>query len=512
MLLPFSFGFKGPGRPVRDPRIEDLATNSWQSTLMEQTMVKYAGDDEDPRALPVRTLFSVREKMQDALDAERGAAPHLAAHGVYFAFCHEGVRMPADQVIAVPRQDLWWLAAPGDLLLLSDKVTHHFATMLFAAPDADRLYLVDEWPDRIFLREGFNEENVRATVEPFFASVFESILPGRQQVGLTRDEYLRVIVGLVTLDTPALLDRYLQRRPALPENAAAMYSLGRNLMTPARDEIARFAAPYFAEAERLAAAGGDAEVERDAAAWSYAAHTISAMGQGRSKDHLAVKPFAEELRRLRARFGEQELLARLDVEVLARLGNAAGHAEQYDAAFRYLDLAVARDPFHDAAHWMRAKVRQYRQDPEGQVADATEALARNAAWIARREAERDGRDPRDRYGRMDDEGRIAGLKSRRWEELLIRSHAFLALDRLDDAQADAEAAIALRPERSASYKRLAGIAQRKQDFAAMRAYLEAALEREKNPSDKTTLRWLLSNIAAAPGAPGEPADAAGAVS
>jgi tetratricopeptide (TPR) repeat protein len=494
MLLPFSLGFRGAARPERDPRIETIATSSWQFPLMQQTLVGYAGDDENPRELPTRTLFSMREKMQDTLDAERDRAAQLAPHSIYLAFCHDRVRMPAEQVIAVPREDLWWLAAPGDLLLLSDKVTHHFATMLCVPPGSERLYLVDEWPDRSFLRAGFNEEDVRASVEPFFAGVFDSILPGRQQVGVSREEYLRVIVGLVTLDTPALLDRYLAYRPAVRDDAAVMYAFGRNLMTPARDEIARFAAPYFARAEGLAVVAGDGPLAREAAAWSYAAHVIAVMKQVTAGDHLAVKPFAEEMHGLDARHGEKELLAVLDVETLARLGHAAGRAEQYNAAFRYLDLAIERDPFHDAVHWLRAKVHQYRGEPEAQVADATEALARNAAWIARREAERAARDPRDRYGRMDDDGRIAGLQSRRWEELLIRSQGLVALGRLDEARTDAEAAVTLRPERAAPYRLLAGIAQRTGNLGATRAHLEAALEREKSPSDRSTLRWLLANM------------------
>src|SRR5262249_1630782 len=278
-------------------------------------------------------------------------------------------------------------------LLLSDKVTAHYTTMLSASDKTGRMQMVDEWPERVFLREDFNEEEICARLEPFFAGVFESVLPGKKEISITRDEFLRVAVGLVTLWPPPLLERYVERRPALRDDAATMLSFGLNLMAPAHDAIARFAAPYFLRAEHLAIAAAQTEPARQAAAWSYAAHAIAALQQRRAGDPFAIAPFADEVVSLNQRHGEEALLTLLDVEVLCRLGNAAAVAGQFDAAFRWLDLAVARDPFHDAAHWLRAKVRQYRNEPAEQVADATEALARNAAWIARRRAEHDARDP-----------------------------------------------------------------------------------------------------------------------
>ena len=62
--------------------------------------------------------------------------------------------------IPVPREDLWWLAAPNDLLLVSDRITHHYTTVERVSTASERIYLLDDLPDRIFLKEGLNSAGV----------------------------------------------------------------------------------------------------------------------------------------------------------------------------------------------------------------------------------------------------------------------------------------------------------------------------------------------------------------
>jgi hypothetical protein len=136
VLLPFDLGFTGAKRRIRDPRTEAVAATSWKQTLALQGTTRYAGDEGDPRALPDRPLFRMREQLQDTLDASRGLPDqHYAQLSLYLAFSRTGVDMPVGRTIEVPPEHLWWLAAPGDLLLLSDGVTTHFATLLNASEE-----------------------------------------------------------------------------------------------------------------------------------------------------------------------------------------------------------------------------------------------------------------------------------------------------------------------------------------------------------------------------------------
>jgi len=459
VLLPFDFPFRGAGRDKRDARTEAVAGSHWRTGLQRQSQFGYAGDDENPRELPRRTLSSMRELMQDVLDGRHDDGTLVPPHGLHIAFCDEALEVSAPEVIPVPREHLWWLAAPGDLLLLTDRITTHFTTMLHAVTPSGPMQLVDEWPDRVFLREGYNEADVAARSAPFFGGVFESVVPGRRVVEIDRDEYLRVAVGLVTYDTPRLFEALFDHDPARYRGAAAQLALGRALMAPSHDEIAHLAAPYFRRAEAQALHEGCDELARAAAAGSYVAHAIAMLGQRDGAAVQAGQPFADELLALQRRHGEAALLAALDVEVLIRLGHAAGRAQRYDQAFAWLGLAIERNPFHDAAHWMRAK-------PVEQVADATEALRRNQAWIDRRIAEHNARDPRDHAGHHDDLGRIAGLMTRRAEELTIRAGGLVQLGRLDEAEADLREAARLKPEDSRVAQLLAALPSLRDAFAA----------------------------------------------
>jgi len=446
VLPPLDFPFRGAGRDKRELRTESVAGSYWRTSLERQNQFGYAGDDENPRELPRRTLSSMREKMQDALDAQQGDGTVVPPQGLHIAFCDEALDLTAPEVIRVPREDLWWLAAPGDLLLLSDRVTTHFTTMLRVCTPSGPMRIIDEWPERVFLRPGLNEADIDAQMLPFMGGVFEQQAPGRLEVEITRDEYLRVAVGLVTYDTPLLLDRLFAHRPGHYGSAASQLAFGRALMAPAHDVLASFAAPWLLRAERQAAKSGDDALALQAAADSFVAHNVAADAQCAGAAVQAPAPFLREAEALELRHGRTKLHEAVDVEALIRMGNAAAWGQRFDTAKAWLDAAIARDPFHDAAHCLRAKVHQARRDAQGMVDDATEALRRNRAWIDRRMAEYHARDPRDFHGKQDDLGRIGGLETRRAEELRLRATGLLLLGRPDEARADLLEAQKLRPD------------------------------------------------------------------
>ena len=101
-----------------------------------------------------------------------------------------------------------------------------------------------------------------------------------------------------------------------------------------------------------------------------------------------------------------------------------------------------------------------REDGAGALEDATEAIAVNRRRTEEREAERDARDPRDRWGRIDDDGRIAGLRHRRGDEHANRATALIQLGRTEEARADAQHAIECTPDDSGGYRLLAVIEQK----------------------------------------------------
>jgi tetratricopeptide (TPR) repeat protein len=482
------------GRPARDPRVQEHAARALHGQLLSQNAFGYAGDDENPRRLPKRTLGSFKRQFSDYFQASPLPGEVRAPQALYLAFCSDRVKVPAEDAIAVPREDLWWLAAPNDLVLLSDRVTHHYTTVHRVWPGGRRIYFLDDWPDRIFLKEGLNSAGVRAEISPYFAGIFDEAMPGKQEVGITRDEYLKVIVGVITQDTPALIEGYMEHRPRARASYAINLSSGLTLLDAAQDNVARFAVPYLTRALAIAREQGQSENEARAAAALYVALLVSARRAREQGDALAEKPFEEWRLDLVSRYGQQQLLDGLSIEQLCRLGNAAGWGRDFERAATYLDLAVAREPGHEGARWLRAKVRLRLEDSAGALEDTTEAIAANRRRTQEREAERDARDPRDRWGRIDDEGRLAGLRTRRGDEHANRASALIKLGRTEEARADARHAIDCSPAESGGYRLLALIEYQAGNLSAAREQLAQAIAREKGVRERANLVQFLAGL------------------
>jgi tetratricopeptide (TPR) repeat protein len=486
------------GRPARDSRLQQYASIRLRDSLLKQDTVGFAGDDPNPRPLPKRTLGSFKRQFSDYFQADPKLDQFRAPHALYLAFCSDKVRFPLQDAIAVPREDLWWLAAPNDLVLLSDKIHHHYTTVHRVSPEGEKIYFLDDWPERTFLKDGLNSAGVRAEIVPYFAGIFDGILPGRKEVGITREEYLRVVVGLITQDTPALLERYLEHRPQARADHALNLSCGLSLLDVAQDNVARFAVPWLERALAIVRAGARAEDERRAAGALYVALLVSARRARQCGDTLAEKPFEDCRRDLLSRYDEQQLLDGLDIEQLCRLGNASGWGQDFDAAAMYLNLALARDPRHEGALWLRAKVRLRRDDAAGALEDASEAIAANLRRTQEREAKRDARDARDRWGRLDDENRLAGLLHRRGDEYGDRASALIRIGRIEEARADAEQTIALAPQDASGYQLLAMIEQNAGNLPAACRHLHQAIAKERGTRERANLSQVLAVLETGP--------------
>ncbi|MGE3873660.1 MAG: hypothetical protein AB7F74_11960 [Parvibaculaceae bacterium] len=501
------------GRPPRDSRIESFAHGNRWWHLLTSDAFGFAGHDEAPRPLPRRTPYTIKKKMSEYLQAglEKQARSGSdqkrpwAWDAFHAVFTNDRIKMPLDEAIPVPLEDLWWLAAADDLVLLSDRVTHHYTTVDHVAREPGRIFFIDQWPDQIFLKQGLNQEDVAAEVTPYMAGILDhaaAALSGKKQVSITRDEFLRVIVGTVTLDTPDLFDRYFTYRPEAQENFAIRFACGAALMDAEMDQLAKFAVPHYKAAWRVARANrsaGDADL---AAARLYQSLVVARFAQQQSGGALAAKPFADELRCLLAQQREEPLFDSLGVEQIARMGNAAGHAQQFQAALGYLDRAVLRGPEHEGARHLRAMVKSRLDDWPGVVADITVALAANAERARAREAEKAARDRRDRHGLDDDQARIGGLRSRRLEELGLLFTALAHLQQWQEALRIAEEAVAIDPDRPEGYRMRGALAMEAGKPAEAEEHLSAARAREASARGRAEIDYIRASLKPAP--PGEP--------
>lgn len=458
------------------------AVNTFEVLLQARGGFGYAGDDPDPRPLPPTTLGDLKESFEGGLQHAHRRRAQSIHEALYFAFYSDRFQGEPERCITVPRDHLWWLVSAGDTILLSDRITHHYSYVFDVDRDTGRVSFLDQWPDRFFLKEGLNAAGVVAVP-----------VDGKPP-SITRKEFRRVAVGLITLDTPSLLEDYFEEHPDQTSDAGQCLSCGLSLLGAQKHRFARPAALHLRRSVRAAEAAGDGDTAAMAAGKLYVALTLAGLAIRRWNEPLASRPFDDELNKLCAERGREVLLSGLAPDDLCRLGNAAGRAGEVSMAEELFDRAVALDATHEQARWLRAIARDQADEPAGAAEDAAEAVRLNRARVAALEAERDGLDPRDRQGRGAIDARIASMKHRRGEEhvLLFRGHS--ALKRWDEARSAAEDLVALHPDRPEGFKLLAFLEQRVGRLAEARACLKEALRRETSPEVRQALEHALAEI------------------
>jgi tetratricopeptide (TPR) repeat protein len=425
---------RSAGRPRRDERLEHFAGTTLVFELAAQGAVGYAGDADDPRPVRPRSLYDVKKEMADSLAAAR-LRNSFPEDTLLFAFCHDRVASPLEETVPVSRDALWWLSAPGDTLLVSDRKTHHYISVLAVDTDAGRIQLLDAWPDRVMLKKGLNTVGVEAVIEPL---ANEGTAGKALVVTITRAEFQRVAVGLITYDTPDVIDQYLADRPVERESGDTRLAFGLTLLDAEKYGLFRKAAEHFRAALRLAEAAHASERIAAAAARLFVALVGASHHQRWSGDALASRPFDDELRRLIVDHTEERLLADARRIELCSIGNAAARSGDLVSARRYLDVAVARFPEEEEPRHIRGKVALASLDSEVAATDLALAIDYNARRIRALEERRDAWHPHDSSSRSRDDGLIAGLKERRVEELDLHARALTALGRTPEAAAVAE--------------------------------------------------------------------------
>jgi len=473
-------------RPRRDPdpRIRDMLYNAnmWEVFLQLAGGMAYAGDDPNPRPLPPTTLSDLKQSVEAGLQAAHQRGVRHINNALYFAFYSDRFKGEPDRSIAVPRDDLWWLASAGDTVLLSDRVTHHYTGIDDVDRETERVSFRDPWPDRFFLKAGLNAAGVAAQAV------------GDKPLSITREEFRCVAVGLITMDTPALLEDYFAQHPARAASVEINLSCGLCLLDVEKERFAHVAAPYLWRALQLATERGLQEKAALAAKKLFVALSVAAYQVGMAGEPLAARPFQDELRRITARIAPETILAGLDADDLCRLGNAAGNAGEPEAARAWFDRAVAIAPDHEQARWLRAIARDQTQDFEGSAVDAEEAVRLNIARVEAIKTERDALDPRDRWGRGAAESKILSLTHRRAEEYVLCFRGHLEQQSWDLARTAAAALIALTPDATDGYKRMAALEHRLGRVTETRQWLQEAIQREKDPDARQALEGLLMEM------------------
>ena len=347
-------------RPARDPRIKPYIDN--RLTIL--TVFKrggYAGDDPNPRPMTPVDLFEMARIEDQAAAPLRREVPDSAV----FPIWSTRVRSALDKGLAVPPEHLWWFVEPGDTVLLSDRVTHHFTNAGHVNRDAGTISFADPWPEDFFLQDGRNTLGIEAV-----------------GTRIRQAEFAKAAVGIATWDRLSLFEAYLQAYPAQAASAEVQCRIGHAILTIGSDRLMPMAAMRFSVAQDLAQQAGNSELALASAARLYLSamcgHAV--MTSAGLQDVAAA--MAGLLRDLHASHPPEELVAQLRPQELTRLAFCVSHVGRHDMAEAASARAIALDPEFEDGYWLRGTARFKQGRPVEALADVEAFLDINDRAMA----------------------------------------------------------------------------------------------------------------------------------
>ena len=260
---------KKRGRPPCDSRFEPYFQNiaMWGAIRTLAGGPRHASTEKKPRPLPTISLYDHKQRLYATFMSEEGPIPEA----VSYVFYADKYRSSPEKAVALPSEHLWWLAAPQDDLLLSDRITHHYTTVAQVDRAEERIYFHDEWPEDFFLLKGRNTIGAAARLD--------------KGLSISKSEFLKAVVGLVTLDTPALIEHYFAAFSERRRNPDTLLRFGLTLLDAEKESLlALLTSGYLLEALQLAELAGDSKIAALAASKAYVAMVCGAYGATIARD------------------------------------------------------------------------------------------------------------------------------------------------------------------------------------------------------------------------------------
>ena len=420
---------KCPSLQSRSSEIRGMIAEELEWILSHQGKVAYVGDIPSAPPPPEMSLHDLAVDLISTLRQRQRESPDLIdPDATYFTFQSDRAPSGNPEVISAPKQDLWCLLRRGDIVLVRAGADAHIARIFDVDRQTKTALIADFWPDRFFMVKdtnlfGFSGELVRME-DPF--------LPARDNkrimVRVSRDDLARAIVGLITIDTPNLIEGYFSIDPAAETRAEVLLAFGASLLVSDKvgiiDEaitdkgMVQRSISVLERAVALLHAAGETERETYAVNRLYLAVVVSGYACIWQGNLSCAKKMKDEIDDLQNRYGSENTILRDNRAVDdVYLGQSAGHANDFVASIGFFTRALQQDPVYEEAYYDRGVTWIAMGRTKEAQQDLTEALRLNGSKRESIVRQMQGRPTWDLYGQAWD---TAAEKQRAWLGALER--------------------------------------------------------------------------------------------
>lgn len=354
-------------RPLRQKDMLHYIKNMqiWEHIFSQCGGIGHASTAADPRPMENMSLYDLRAEFERVSGAIRQEIPKA----LWIVFWSNRYKIPIEQGLSVPPETLWWVAQETDTALLSDGFTHHYTSVGKIDQSSQTISFSDPWPDEFFLQAGRNVLGIESN-----------------KCTVTRADFERAAIGVLTWDTVELLDAYFDAFGDQASCAIQRLRAGHAIMAAGPEYLASYATKHFFVAAHLADLANDEELAVSAIARAWLGAKCALAAATREGDQLAVIFLEKWLGMALSRAPEVDLMRQLTPDELCRLAHNAGQMGQLQIAEAAASLAIDKYPGFEDAYRLRAITRLH-SDPAAAAADASQALDLNSAAATKLEKE-----------------------------------------------------------------------------------------------------------------------------
>ncbi|TWV89101.1 hypothetical protein [Chitinophaga pinensis] len=131
----------------RDPVFEErVALMRMNSIFFHAASPRHAATEENPRPLPDHNLINTLKHLR-LTEGFNLVDKWGIRDSICFAACTNRYRADPEWMLTLPAEELKWLCAEFDMVLISDRVTHHWTSLNTHVNVPGRVHFQDLWPE-----------------------------------------------------------------------------------------------------------------------------------------------------------------------------------------------------------------------------------------------------------------------------------------------------------------------------------------------------------------------------
>ena len=317
---------------IRSNTVNRIADDFVSGNALFQGNLAHAQFDIEERPVPKLSVIEMKRAWAKFVIPEiEWLEPNILFYTIY----NQRLASRDSEVINLPFNAYWCIATRGDVILLSDGITHHYTRVASIDRAGQTVDMIDRWPDILQSFVEFSPKTIKAQ------SGKEA---GRTLVRFSRSDFEKLFIAAITLDTADLPNRLEKLLPSELWTPELYIALGRTLLYAGQDKMFPFpAAQLFIDGVRAAGRADKQDLVKDSIPALFTALVLAHFTAIAEGNEEIAKRALQYISDVNTRYGN-EPIKRMDAEDALRISVVATNTHNWEDATLFLEQAIAKNP------------------------------------------------------------------------------------------------------------------------------------------------------------------------